>query len=83
MFTRALAVARSDADWLHAMTSIENIKSNFIDAWHWLMINDEKRNRAFFSALEMAIKEVIKRKDQVTVIDIGCGSGILSIFAEE
>ncbi|KAI1705375.1 ribosomal protein l11 methyltransferase (PrmA) domain-containing protein [Ditylenchus destructor] len=78
LFKKASAHARNDIEWLHAEVSIENVKSNLIDAWHWRMINDRKRNIAFKNALSRAISEI---GESAKVLDIGCGSGILSMLA--
>uniref|UniRef100_A0A915MNY6 Protein arginine N-methyltransferase n=1 Tax=Meloidogyne javanica TaxID=6303 RepID=A0A915MNY6_MELJA len=76
-FQRALLFAKGDIEWLQATTSIENLKTNLFDAWHWRMINDGKRNAKFVEAITGALNA----KEDARVIDIGCGSGIFSIAA--
>jgi len=76
-FQRALLFAKGDIEWLQATTSIENLKTNLFDAWHWRMINDGKRNAKFVEAINGALNA----KQDARVIDIGCGSGIFSIAA--
>lgn len=53
-----------------------------VPRWHFDMILDQERNRAYEKAIQRA---VISRKDagcgQVHVLDMGAGSGILSMFA--
>ncbi|MPC16494.1 putative protein arginine N-methyltransferase 9 [Portunus trituberculatus] len=47
-----------------------------VDRWHLPMLNDAGRNAAF----KMAITEAV-RENYNTVLDIGCGTGLLSIYA--
>ena len=44
-------------------------------AWHFDMLHDEGRLRAFCDAFKRVPKEVLEH----TVLDIGCGSGILGL----
>ena len=53
----------------------DTIKSYCVDRWHFIMLNDEIRNYAFYQWL----KNSITKND--FVLDIGTGSGILSLFA--
>ncbi|KAF7638175.1 DHHC domain-containing protein [Meloidogyne graminicola] len=76
-FQRALLFANGDIEWLQATTSIENLKTNLFDAWHWRMINDGKRNTNFINAINSALDS----RPGLRVLDIGCGSGIFSIAA--
>lgn len=45
--------------------------------YHFPMVNDEERNRAFGAALRRA---VIAHEPRLT-LDIGCGSGLLALLA--
>lgn len=47
-----------------------------VPRWHFKMLNDKIRNTAYKKAIFKAFK-----KNLNTVIDIGCGCGILSLFA--
>jgi len=47
-----------------------------IDRWHFRMINDKKRNLAYFLALQKAFDG-----NYVNLLDIGSGTGLLSLFA--
>tara|TARA_B110000483_G_C18173440_1_gene534106 strand:- start:489 stop:2213 length:1725 start_codon:yes stop_codon:yes gene_type:complete len=46
-----------------------------VPAWHLTMMNDEIRNNAYFEAIKLATK------DNPLVLDIGTGSGLLSMMA--
>ena len=74
---KAMGCAKNDIEWLQASTSIENVKTNLFDAWHWRMINDAKRNQKFAAAITTALD----RNPGARVLDIGCGSGIFSVLA--
>ena len=52
-----------------------------IPSWHYDMLNDSSRNAAYEKAIKRAI---VKRKDmnlKNEVLDVGAGSGLLSMFA--
>jgi hypothetical protein len=51
---------------------LENIKASSIARWHYIMINDIKRNTAFKNAIFKAVKN-----GYYDVLDIGSGSGLL------
>lgn len=74
---KAMGCAKNDIEWLQASTSIENVKTNLFDAWHWRMINDAKRNEKFAAAITTALEQ----NPGARVLDIGCGSGIFSVVA--
>ncbi|XP_054166117.1 protein arginine N-methyltransferase 9-like [Oppia nitens] len=57
---------------------LENIKSSAIARWHYIMINDIKRNTIFKEAIHLAVQ-----KGYNTVLDIGTGSGLLSLYSVE
>lgn len=76
-FKQAMSVAEAQQQWLHAVVSVENVKSALVDAWHWRMINDERRNQAFAQAIQRASRQV----DGGHLLDIGAGSGIFSVVA--
>ncbi|KAM8939889.1 protein arginine N-methyltransferase 9 [Pelodytes ibericus] len=63
----------------------EDAKENFyrvanwlVERWHFVMLNDTKRNLMYQRAIHKAIQTGCK-----TVLDIGTGTGILSIFAKK
>lgn len=45
------------------------------------MLHDTERNQKYFAALKIAIDIVHKRGDQANVLDIGTGTGLLSMMA--
>ena len=49
--------------------------SKLVAAWHVPMMNDDLRNKFYYSALQSAIN------NQSSVLEIGTGSGLLSIMA--
>ena len=72
MFRRALIF---NEHCYEASISLENACRGVIDSWHFLMLNDRQRHLKF----NEAISALMKSHD--TVLDIGCGSGILSMLA--
>lgn len=60
-----------------AREGIENLKGVVVDQWHFRMLNDRRRNEAYESAICRAISKV----PDAVVLDIGGGSGLLSIYA--
>lgn len=65
-----------DRTCLKAYRNLQNVKNQLIERWHFRMLNDSKRNDSFRSALEAYIT-----KGNKSVLDIGSGTGVLSIFA--
>ncbi|KAK4291626.1 hypothetical protein Pmani_035554 [Petrolisthes manimaculis] len=49
-----------------------------VDRWHLPMINDQARNSGFKRAIEKAVTE-----GHHTVLDIGSGTGLLSLYAKK
>ncbi|XP_065567454.1 protein arginine N-methyltransferase 7-like isoform X3 [Artemia franciscana] len=54
----------------------ERIRFKSVDRWHFRMLNDKVRNQCYYNAISRKISGGCK-----TVLDIGCGTGVLSIFA--
>jgi len=50
-----------------------NVVNAMVDRWHFPMLNDAARNLSFKNALT----NTIKKNPDSTVLDIGCGTGIL------
>ncbi|XP_050731215.1 uncharacterized protein LOC127005899 isoform X2 [Eriocheir sinensis] len=52
------------------------LANSLVDRWHLPMLNDAGRNTAFKQAITRAVRE-----GHLTVLDIGSGTGLLSIYA--
>eukprot|EP00794_Sanderia_malayensis_P007289 gene7289-8103_t len=63
---------------LALLEGFEQACNNCIPRWHFKMLNDFERNSAYKKAISKAVAE-----GHTTVLDIGSGTGILSLFAAE
>ena len=61
----------------YLMEYSENCKNASVDRWHFRMLNDNFRNLAYQQAIENAVRRI----PNCSVLDIGGGTGILSIYA--
>lgn len=52
-----------------------------VPRWHFGMMNDRRRNEAYARALQNVIARERQRRGEVLVLDIGAGSGLLSMLA--
>ncbi|KAF4654022.1 hypothetical protein FOZ61_008510 [Perkinsus olseni] len=59
----------------------ERLRHDSVDEWHLRMLNDGGRNRAYRRAIVKAIRDRGEEIDHV--IDVGCGTGILSCYLAE
>ncbi|XP_077518992.1 protein arginine N-methyltransferase 9-like isoform X2 [Amblyomma americanum] len=59
-----------------ARQSLDSLKTILVERWHFRMLNDISRNRAFHDAIAAAVQDGHKH-----VLDIGAGTGLLSLFA--
>lgn len=59
----------------------ENAKGFIVDRWHYRMLNDQPRNFSYRSAIQFAVQQQQQHQIEVTVLDIGGGTGLLSCFA--
>ena len=62
-------------DYTEARMNLNSVNSSAVPAWHFSMMNDEVRNKAYSDALKLAVG------DGDVVLDIGTGSGLLSLMA--
>ncbi|KAK7864621.1 hypothetical protein R5R35_012400 [Gryllus longicercus] len=67
-----------NSNYLPAQRNLETVRSYMVERWHFRMLNDNIRNNGFREAI---IKKIKKGFD--CVLDIGTGTGILSLFAIE
>ncbi|MDI1482749.1 50S ribosomal protein L11 methyltransferase [Polyangium sp. y55x31] len=65
-----------DADNEAIVLTMNGLLRKLVPRWHFAMLNDHERNRAFERALEIAIGG-----SQCTVLDVGSGTGLLSMMA--
>ena len=72
-FRRALILNPSCTQ---ARESLESVSNVLVERWHFRMLNDKQRNEAYKLAISKAVSEGYD-----TVLDIGSGTGILSMFA--
>ena len=73
-FRRAVA---ADRLFLKAQENLDNVCSNLVERWHFRMLNDNVRNSAFQRAIALAIDSLEERSEELVILDIGTGSGIL------
>jgi len=62
-------------DYAKSRMNLNSVASSAVPAWHLAMMNDEVRNKAYSDALKLAVG------DGDVVLDIGTGSGLLSLMA--
>ena len=61
---------------------VKKIARTLADATTWLdMLNDTQRNIMFQRAVENCIGKTNSQKNELTVFDVGSGTGLLSLFA--
>ena len=71
-FAKALEI---DPDHVVGKQNLARSVSRDIPSWHFTMLADEARNKAYRKAIESAVKEGDR------VLDIGTGSGLLAMMA--
>ncbi|CAN7995739.1 unnamed protein product [Ixodes hexagonus] len=59
-----------------ARLSLDGLRTSILERWHFQMLNDRSRNEAFQDAIAAAVA-----KGHRNVLDIGAGTGLLSLFA--
>ncbi|CAK1548744.1 unnamed protein product [Leptosia nina] len=74
-FQKALKV---DPGYVNAEKNLNSVKNILLDRWHYRMLNDVIRNTTYRAALH----ETVRPGDD-TVLDVGSGTGLLSLYAQE
>lgn len=69
------AVQMSNEENLFALESYENLLNNNIERWHFRMINDKIRNKAYADAIRKRLMQMANEAQTVRVLDIGTGTG--------
>ena len=72
-----LECIQQDPSYYCAIECLDTIKNIIVDRWHFRMLNDDVRNLCYKTAIENAVRN----QPNCTVLDIGGGTGILSIYA--
>jgi len=77
---QAYALAPDDAEVQRNRSLLNRCQA---PRWHFPMVNDSRRNESLAAAIDKAVKRIIARKadGSCNVLDIGAGSGLLSMFA--
>jgi tetratricopeptide (TPR) repeat protein len=70
-------VLKSKPDNAGAKMNLDSATKRAVPAWHLSMMKDKTRNKAYLDALKLAIDE------NDCVLEIGTGSGLLSMMAAE
>lgn len=65
-------------DYVDAKENFYRVANWLVERWHFIMLNDTKRNRTYQKAIQKAV-----HSGCATVLDIGTGTGILSMFAKK
>ncbi|CAH7298827.1 Prmt9 [Phodopus roborovskii] len=65
-------------DFSDAKENFYRVANWLVERWHFIMLNDTKRNRIYNAAIQKAVCSGSK-----SVLDIGTGTGILSMFAKK
>ncbi|KAL8589937.1 hypothetical protein ACOMHN_024024 [Nucella lapillus] len=79
-FVQRFNIITGEAEWVWARADYdyqqEIARSSYAD-----MLHDSERNEKYYAALSQAIKVLRGRGQQVKVLDIGTGTGLLSMMA--
>lgn len=67
-----------DYSFVNAEKNFNSVKNLLVERWHFRMLNDKIRNEAYRKAI---CDTLIPHKD--TVLDLGTGTGLLSLYANE
>lgn len=67
-----------DPSFLPAEQNLQTTRAALVERWHFPMLNDTARNKAFAQAIFHQISRGFTK-----ILDIGVGTGILSLFASK
>ncbi|XP_062964186.1 protein arginine N-methyltransferase 9 isoform X2 [Cynocephalus volans] len=65
-------------DFNDAKENFYRVANWLVERWHFIMLNDTKRNMVYNAAIQKAVSSGSR-----SVLDIGAGTGILSMFARK
>ncbi|XP_024591953.1 protein arginine N-methyltransferase 9 [Neophocaena asiaeorientalis asiaeorientalis] len=65
-------------DFSDAKENFYRVANWLVERWHFLMLNDTRRNMIYNAAIQKAVRLGFR-----SVLDIGAGTGILSMFAKK
>ncbi|XP_030047523.1 protein arginine N-methyltransferase 9 [Microcaecilia unicolor] len=65
-------------DFTDAKENFYRVANWLVERWHFTMLNDSRRNRMYLNAIQKAVRAGCRN-----VLDIGAGTGILSMFAKK
>ncbi|NWS36567.1 ANM9 methyltransferase, partial [Polioptila caerulea] len=65
-------------DFADAKENFYRVANWLVERWHFIMLNDARRNLTYLRAIEQAVHSGSR-----SVLDIGTGTGILSMFAKK
>ncbi|XP_023589329.1 protein arginine N-methyltransferase 9 isoform X2 [Trichechus manatus latirostris] len=65
-------------DFSDAKENFYRVANWLVERWHFIMLNDIKRNKIYNAAIQKVVRSGYK-----SVLDIGTGTGILSMFAKK
>lgn len=68
----------NDHNFLPAEQNLQTTKYALVDRWHFPMLNDLYRNKAYAQAIFTAISQGF-----TSILDVGTGTGLLSLFASK
>jgi type II protein arginine methyltransferase len=69
---KALTLAPQDAE---LAAQVNRLLSEYVEAWHFVIVRDEQRNAAYDAALRRAIRPGLR------VLEIGTGTSLLALMA--
>lgn len=73
------AVLLKEPTFLNSYQNLVNLKQQMVERWHFRMLNDTNRNEMY----KQAIQKAIQGNKYDKVLDIGTGTGLLSLYAHQ